>query len=216
MSARSRGVPRRTVVATRRPRIPGALIATVGVAVLALAALLTFFLTNGTSRSEPGPTVSVAGAALVALPSSGADPAIGAVLPTLTGTDLAGKPMTIGPTGSPQVVLIVAHWCPHCQAEVPRLVSWLRTSSLPGGARFVTLSTSINAARPNFPPSAWLEREGWSATVLNDDAASAGLHALGMSSFPGFVFVNSDGTVAARLTGELPTDQIEQIAAGLH
>ena len=42
--------------------------------------------------------------------------------------------------------------------------------------------------------------------MLSDDANSTGLQALGMGSFPGFVFVNSDGTVAARLTGELPVD----------
>ena len=114
--------------------------------------MLTFLLTSGPTRSEPGPTVTVSGTTLAQLPDSGADPALGATIPTLSGADLDGKPMTIGPTGSPQVILIVAHWCPHCQGEVPRLVSSLRTNSLPNGATFATLSTSINAARPNFPP----------------------------------------------------------------
>jgi thiol-disulfide isomerase/thioredoxin len=214
MSARTRGMPRRTAVAAPTG-IPFRWIAGGLLAVLVLAAIVTLLLTGGTSRSEPGPTVSVSGIALAQLPDSGADPAVGATIPTVSGRDLDGKPITIGPSGSPQVVLIVAHWCPHCQAEVPRLVSWLRTNALPNGATFVTLSTSISAARPNFPPSAWLEREGWTAPVLSDDAASTGLQAFGMGSFPGFVFVNSDGTVAARLTGELPVEQVAQIAAGL-
>lgn len=215
MSARTRRLPRRTVVA-EPPRIPALWVGGAAVVVVLLAAILTVVLTSGTRPSEPGPTVGVAGARLAQLPTDGADPALGARLPTLTGTGLDGKPLTIGPSGKPQVILIVAHWCPHCQAEVPRLVSWLRTNSLPNGAAFVTLSTSISAARPNYPPSTWLEREGWSAPVLSDDVASTGLQALGMTTFPGFVFVHSDGTVAGRLSGELPVEQVAQIAASLH
>ena len=73
-----------------------------------------------------------------------------------------------------------------------------------------TISTSIAAARPNYPPSAWLEREGWTQPTLTDDANSSALAALGMTSFPGFVFVNADGTVAQRTTGEISTDNWAQ------
>ena len=52
--------------------------------------------------------------------------------------------------------------------------------------------------------------------MLSDDVASTGLQALGMTTFPGFVFVHSDGTVAGRLSGELPVEQVAQIAASLH
>ena len=128
VSARTRRLPRRTVVA-EPPRIPALWVGGAAVVVVLLAAILTVVLTSGTRPSEPGPTVGVAGARLAQLPTDGADPALGARLPTLTGTGLDGKPLTIGPSGKPQVILIVAHWCPHCQAEVPRLVSWLRTNS---------------------------------------------------------------------------------------
>ena len=26
--------------------------------------------------------------------------------------------------GSPQLIVVMAHWCPHCQAEIPRIVDW--------------------------------------------------------------------------------------------
>ena len=69
----------------------------------------------------------------------------------------------------------LAHWCPSCQAEVPRLVDYLDSTGMPEGVRIVALSTSIDAARPNYPPSAWLDREEWTAPTMIDDATSGGL-----------------------------------------
>ena len=31
-----------------------------------------------------------------------------------------GAPLTIAPTGKPMLVVFLAHWCPHCNAEIPR------------------------------------------------------------------------------------------------
>ena len=39
--------------------------------------------------------------------------------------------------------------------------------------------------------------------------------AYGLTSFPYFVFVNADGTVAGRATGELPVEDLETILASL-
>lgn len=218
MSAnRSRGLPRRTAPPPRK-RISGPMLIGIGLVVVLVVALAAIALTSGSggqAGGEPGATVTVSGTPLPALPASGDDPAVGATLPSLTGTRLGGGTITIAPSGAPQVIAVVAHWCPHCQAEVPRIVDWLRANELPGGVQLVTLSTGIDPARPNFPPSAWLAREGWTAPVLTDDPASSGLAALGITSFPGFVFVNGDGTVAQRLVGELEPDQIASIAATL-
>lgn len=216
-SARSRGMPRRTTELSPGRRIPGVVIWIVVGAIVVFAAVVAILLTSGTgtAAAEPAARLTVSGAPLATLPTEGSDPAIGMTLPTLTGTGPDGAAVVIGPTGAPQIVAVVAHWCPHCQAEVPRIVAWLRDNSLPGGATLTTLSTAIDPARPNFPPSTWLRNEGWTAPVLTDDAASSGLAALGIPSFPGFVFVNSDGTVAGRMTGELDPEQLATIAATL-
>jgi thiol-disulfide isomerase/thioredoxin len=121
--------------------------------------------------------------------------------------------MTIGPDDGALAIVVVAHWCPHCQAEIPVLSDWMAANELPDGVRVVTVSTGIDPARPNYPPSAWLEREGWTQPTLNDDASNSALTALGMASFPAFVFVNEDGTVAQRATGEIPIDQWEAALA---
>ena len=43
------------------------------------------------------------------------DPAVGMTIPTVSGSDLQGDPMTIEADGQAKVILFVAHWCPHCQ-----------------------------------------------------------------------------------------------------
>jgi cytochrome c biogenesis protein CcmG/thiol:disulfide interchange protein DsbE len=206
-AARSRGMPRRSVpiAANRSPTLVviGAI-----AAVMLLAAAVALLASNAPSTTaEPAAhDLAVSGAALAPMPDAGDDPAIGQRLPTIRGQDLAGSPLEIGPDGGAQAIVVLAHWCPHCQAEVPVLTDWLANNALPDGIHVVALSTAIDPARPNYPPSAWLEREDWTQPTMVDDASSSGLAALGMGSFPGFVFVNADGTVAARMTGEIGMD----------
>lgn len=216
-TAKSRGVPRRSTTTTSPTRRPLLLLAIGGIGIIAIAAILAVVLASGASSgiSEPATEpLTVEGGALPELPAAGPDPAIGMTIPRLVGTGLEGEIVEIGPGNGAQAIVVMAHWCPHCQAELPGLSGWLADEGAPDGVRIVTLSTAIDPARPNYPPSAWLAREGWTAPVLVDDAASSGLAALGLRSFPGFVFVNADGTVAARMTGEIGVEAFaEQVAA---
>ena len=137
------------------------------------------------------------------------DPGIGKTIPTLEGVSvLDGKPVTVKPTGKPQMVLFVAHWCPHCQAEVPRLVD-LAKQGVFDGVEVTAVATGTNSAYPNYPPSAWLEGVKWPFPVLADSPQFTAATAYGLSAYPYFVLVNPDGTVAARATGEVPIDQIK-------
>ncbi len=213
-ATRSRGMPRRSEpVAAPRSRTP-LLIGAAVVAFIAVAAIIAFALsdTGGTGGfSEPARVATaVSGDALPALTDAAADSAIGQPIPSLTGIDLSGEPMTIAPSEGPMAIVLLAHWCGVCQAEVPILVDYLASTGMPDGVELVTIATSIDAARPNYPPSTWLEREGWTATTLVDDANSGALRALGLSAFPGFVFVDADGRVVQRTTGQLPAEAFDQ------
>jgi thiol-disulfide isomerase/thioredoxin len=64
------------------------------------------------------------------------------------------------------VVVFVAHWCPHCQAEVPRIVALAKAGKV--SVPIVGVATGTDASAPNYPPSAWLQREGWPYPVLVD------------------------------------------------
>jgi cytochrome c biogenesis protein CcmG/thiol:disulfide interchange protein DsbE len=137
------------------------------------------------------------------------DPAIGKTIPTLTGVSVFdGKPVTVKPNGKPQMVVFVAHWCPHCQREVPKLVK-LAKQGVFDGVDVIAVATGTTDQAPNYPPSAWLKREHWPFAVMADSPTGTAANAYGISAYPYFVLVNADGTVAARATGEVPSDQVQ-------
>lgn len=218
-AARTRGMPRRSEpIAAPRSRTP-LLIAGAVVAFVAVAAIVAIALsgTTGTGGlAEPARiATAVSGNPLPELTDPAADAAIGQPIPTLTGIDLGGERITIGPSDGPMAIVLVAHWCGVCQAEVPILVDYLASTGMPEGVGLVAISTSIDAARLNYPPSAWLEREGWTAPTMVDDANSGALRALGISAFPGFVFVDADGRVVQRATGQMPAVAFDQVVRSL-
>lgn len=215
--ARSRNVPKRSIAAQGRSSKAPLLVALVVVGGVVLAAIVALLLTsNDSAIAEPASApVAITGSSLPPLPESGQDPAVGMQLPTIQGVGLYGEPLTIGPDGRAKAIVVLAHWCSHCQAELPRLQAWLAQHELPANVEVVAVSTSIDPARPNYPPSDWLERAGWARPVLTDDANSTALRSLGLNAFPGWVFVGADGAVQLRLTGELDTDQFGTIVDGL-
>jgi thiol-disulfide isomerase/thioredoxin len=192
------------------------LVVVVGIAAIVFAALAGSDDDTGTGGGddtelieETAPAVEVTGDALPRFEGT-ADAAIGLPFPTMSGSDLAGESMTIGGSGRPTLVMFVAHWCPHCQREVPVVQDWVDAGNLPDGVDLVTVSTSIDPSKPNYPPSTWLAEEGWTAPTLVDPDSSAAT-AAGLSSYPFFVVVNGGGDVVARTTGELTTDQLDQL-----
>ena len=139
------------------------------------------------------------------------DPAIGQTIPAVTGADFAGDPVAIGPDDGAQLIMFVAHWCPHCQAEVPRVLSHLEDSPLPDGVRLVMVSTSVQSTADNYPPQSWLEGEGWDGETLADSTEAGAAAAFGIGGFPYFVVTDASGQVVARTSGEITMDQFDQL-----
>lgn len=217
-AARSRGMPRRSEPIAA-PKSRTLLIGIAVVAFIAVAAIIAIALsgTTGTGGlSEPARVATaVSGNPLPALTDLASDPAIGQPIPSLTGLDLSGEPIAIGPSEGPMAIVLLAHWCSVCQAEVPVLVDYLASTGMPEGVQLVTIATSIDPARPNYPPSGWLEREGWTPPTIVDDANSGALRALGISAFPGFVFVDAEGRVVHRTTGQMSAAAFDQAVRSL-
>jgi thiol-disulfide isomerase/thioredoxin len=212
-ASRSQGIPRRSQPAARRSNTPFIL---VGVAAVVVTAAFAAIALSGQGEiAEPAAQVSIAGQPLPEYPASAGDPAVGQSMPSLSGVGLDGQQISIGPNDGPMAVVILAHWCAHCQAELPKVVQFIQQGRVPEGVSVVGLSTGIDAVRPNYPPSDWLDREGWQQPTLIDDAGSRALVALGMSSFPGFVFVDGQGRVALRLTGEIGPEAFAAALASL-
>ncbi|MFN8038494.1 MAG: TlpA disulfide reductase family protein [Acidimicrobiales bacterium] len=161
-------------------------------------------------------TVKVTGTPLPAMQpgATGAnDPAVGQVAPTLQGVTMSEQPITIGNDGKPKVVMFLAHWCPHCQAEVPKIEQWLRANGMPADVQLYAVATGTSDQRPNFPPAKWLQKEGWTVPTMVDDQNGTAADAYGLSSFPFFVAVDANGKVVARTSGELELSQFEALLA---
>ncbi len=147
--------------------------------------------------------------------TTAADPAIGKLAPVLTGQGFDGQKVTFKSTGKPRIILFLAHWCPHCQAEVPRIVQLAKTGVF-DGVEVDTVTTNTSKDYPNYPPSKWLAREKWPFTpVLADDAKAHALLAFGGDAFPFFVFIDASGKIAARASGELTPTTITAAARHL-
>ena len=146
------------------------------------------------------------------------DAAIGTRIPTLAGTGIDDEPLSISAGRGAQVIVALAHWCPHCQKEVPRIVEWSKDGKLPEGVTITGLATQTSESQPNFPPAEWLAREEWPYGVLLDDEAGTAGEAIGLAGFPFMVFVDEDGEVVSRTAGELTAAEfdkrVKEIAPG--
>jgi cytochrome c biogenesis protein CcmG, thiol:disulfide interchange protein DsbE len=181
------------------------------------------FLANGRPSAvagEPTGTVTVDGEALSVMPpqtqvtDASNDPSYGVVAPTLTGTGFDDKEITIKADGRPKAVYFVAHWCPHCQAEVPLVQELIDEGQKPDNLDIYAVSTSVDATRGNYPPQVWLKTNvKFSSPVIRDDDVSHALVAFGGGGFPFVVYLDADNKVLARSAGEMGKDAIAALWA---
>lgn len=143
------------------------------------------------------------------------DPAIGLAAPTINATTLAGDNVTIGADGTARLIGFFAHWCPHCQAELPRTTEWLENNELPANVEVIAVSTAVSPTDDNYPPSEWFADEGFPAPVLIDSAERSIAAGFGLSAFPFWVAVDSSGNVLTRQTGQLTDSQFETLIDAL-
>jgi thiol-disulfide isomerase/thioredoxin len=184
----------------------------IGAAIVALAAIIAIVSTSadkpasipGLSQTQP---VEVIGTALPKFESSTTDPAIGVVAPTLIGSSFDGSPITVKP-GRPTLVIFVAHWCPHCQREVPVLTQWQKSGGVPDGVDVIGVATGTDPSLPNYPPSQWLADEQFPFPVMADSDSQTAAAAFGLASYPYFVLLDSNGKVVQRASGEIDPNSL--------
>ncbi|CAM8657183.1 TlpA_like_family domain containing protein [Acidimicrobiia bacterium] len=155
--------------------------------------------------------IEVVGANLPAKPEAGTDPAIGMTIPQVTGQSFDGKTDVITPEGKPMVIIALAHWCSFCQKEVPVIQDWLDQNGMPADVELVSLATSNDPAKSNYPAGDWLRKEQWSVPTILDNKETAGARAYGVGGFPFFVVVSPEGKVLYRTSGVLSVPQWEGV-----
>lgn len=159
------------------------------------------------------PTLTGDNLPMVENPNLTGDPAIGLTAPTVVGGDWEGNEVTIGPDGRPKIIVFLAHWCPHCQAEVPVIQNWLADGGLPEGVDLYAATVSTNARLSNFPPQAWLERENWEVPTVMDNASNAIALGFGMRGTPYYVVLDGDNVSLRRASGEIGVAGLNALAA---
>lgn len=158
--------------------------------------------------------VTVEGDPLPFLQSGSADPAVGLTAPTVTGESLDGEQLTIGPGENAKIIVMLAHWCPHCQAEVPIIQNWVESGGLPDGVDIYGTTVLTNRLQDGdtWPPSEWLASEGWTIPTIKDDQAGSIVEAYGMQGTPTYVVLGPDNENLGRLSGEIGVDGLNAIA----
>lgn len=210
-----------TTTAPNQSSSKGFILLVVAVIIVGIAGVA--FLATGRDSAisgEPiGKAVTVTGDALAPMPqdvgvsNAGNDSAVGQVAPDLDLTDFDGNPVTIKNDGRAKIVYFVAHWCPHCQAEVPLIQQLIDSGQQPDNVDIYAVSTAVKPEGGNYPPGAWLDRVGFSPVTMRDDDGNSAVLAYGAGGFPYAVYLDSQNRVIARSAGELGLEGIAQMWA---
>ena len=179
---------------------------------------------GATGVQENGP-ITVEGEALDPFDSSIDDLAIGKTAPLVSGESFDGTPISIGApvaegaapaSGNPTLVVFLAHWCPHCNDEIPELLELDASGARPDDLDGVGVSTAVDPSGENYPPSEWIVEKGWPWPTMADDEELTAIKAYGGTSFPFVVVLDGDGTVLARRAGSATAeDTIEFLDTAL-
>lgn len=199
----------------RRRPVPIWLVAAVVIVILAAVVAIGAIAGDEVDRGRQFGTVEVTG---VPLPGFGAepDPAVGTPAPGVTGVDFAGSPSTIGGTGRPTLVVFLAHWCPHCNREAPRLASYLDGAGVPDDVDIVLVPTGSDELREHWPPSEWITEQRLDRLpVVLDSADGEVAAAFGLGGYPFIVLIDAHGTVIERRSGEQPDGAFAEMIATL-
>jgi len=176
--------------------------------------------TSGLASLPASQPVSVTGTPLAAFDAANnPDPAVGVDAPSLSGLNFAGETIAVDPaTKGPYMLVYLAHWCPHCNTEVPRLINWKNSGAVPPELNVIGVATAVSAGSVNYPPASWFSNKGWPWPVmvdesLGDGAAGKAAVAYGASGWPYFVIVGADGKVKVRVSGEIEIAELQKIVA---
>ena len=99
--------------------------------------------------------------------------------------------------------MFLAHWCPHCNDEIPELIELRNRDGLPDGMSVAAVSTAVDNSAPNYPPSEWIVDKEWPSEwpVMADSVESTAFVVNGGSGFPYLMIADADGNVLARDSG---------------
>lgn len=149
------------------------------------------------------------------------DPARGTPAPVVVGLGYDGETVRIDAAeAGPTMVVFLAHWCSHCNAEIPVLNSLRDDDRIPDDVNVIGVSTALNPGQPNFPPDQWLDDKDWTWPAMADGVDMEteifiAADAFGVTGFPFTTLIDANGNVAARWSGGRPASEIASLVNSL-
>jgi thiol-disulfide isomerase/thioredoxin len=167
-----------------------------GLLVVAVAVVIGVVLVNRarSGQIENPPTPLAAPAIGAAAPDFSAKASDGS---TITKADIAGKPT---------LMVFFASWCPHCQAEAPKLKALAEANP---DVNLVFLGVGYQDTQKGI----WDFQSKFSLPVPTYDDGGKAASVYGVSSFPTLVSVDKTGTIRDRDTGEVTPDRLNSLVA---
>jgi thiol-disulfide isomerase/thioredoxin len=208
------------------PRNRNVVIAIVVAVVVVIAAVIAIVVSSGdnngsssdnTSSSgvvlEETQPVEITGDSLNPFDTAENDTTIGLTPPTLEGSTFDSKSLSVipGENGRAIMVVFLAHWCPHCNAEIPILIEWKNSGGVPSNLDVIGVSTAVFDDRDNYPPSKWITDMKFPWPVMADTENSDAAIAYGVAGFPSFVLIDEAGKVMYRADGQKSLAEITVI-----
>jgi thiol-disulfide isomerase/thioredoxin len=201
------------------------IIVAVIVIVVAIAAVIAIAATGGDDSSNTNTTsangaqvsenqpVTVSGDPLAPFDTPENDTTIGTQAPGLQGFTFDGTDLSITPgaTGRATMLVFLAHWCPHCNAEIPVLIEWKNSGAVPDSLDVFGVSTAVFSDRDNYPPSKWVADMKFPWPVMADSETNTAAAAYGVRGFPSFALVDAQGEVLYRADGQKSLAEINAI-----
>jgi thiol-disulfide isomerase/thioredoxin len=176
-----------------------------GIALIAVVVVFVVAFMSGDDGGGAGPSTS--GEVTVSGGPRSAPLQSGEPVPAFTAPDLFGGTVDWSDyAGSPAVLSVWAPWCSHCQVELPVVDRVMKDYP---GVGLVTIVTSIDAQPGPAPDEYMLDNNLDFATAVDDGDGTLAA-AFGIQGFPTLYFVNSDGTVALQLEGEVDEDTLRR------
>lgn len=180
------------------------------VVVLAVLAVVLSASEDGDGRTAASPSATATDGASVTIDGAPQSEMIaqGSPIPEWSAPALDGGTVVWSerPAG-PSILAIWAPWCPHCQAELPRLAQAVEAHPR---VSLVTIATAVDP-QTGPTPAEYMASEGLSFPVGLDDEENTLAAGLGVQGFPTTYFVDPEGLVVAAASGELDPEAVDQI-----
>jgi thiol-disulfide isomerase/thioredoxin len=140
-------------------------------------------------------------------PTPLAAPAIGAAAPDFSAKASDGSTITKASiTGKPTLMVFFASWCPHCQAEAPKLKALAEANP---DVNLVFLGVGYQDTQKNI----WAFQSKFSLPVPTYDDGGKAASVYGITSYPTLVSVDKSGIIRDRDTGEVTPDRLNSLVA---